>query len=172
MREWYDPSQRIWLDRHGDNDALYIRTANLISNIMLTILPDISLSQIQLPLQLFKLRAGFPSPALDYVEDRLTLNDVVKLDPRYCYLAVIDGDSMIDYGIFPGDVAVISRRDEAVKGKIVVISIDGQNTLKLLSEDAHGPVLLAGNSSYPPMRPCDGEDWQFHGVLISCTRLF
>ncbi|MEQ6570975.1 LexA family protein [Pseudomonas aeruginosa] len=139
---------------------------------MLTTLPQLSLSQISLPLQLCKLKAGFPSPALDYVEDRLTLNDVVKLDPRYCYLCLIDGDSMIDYGIQPGDIAVISRREEAVKGKIVVISIDGQNTLKLLSEDSQGPVLLAGNSAYPPIRPGEGEDWQFHGVLIACTRLF
>ncbi|WP_312299114.1 LexA family protein [Stutzerimonas nitrititolerans] len=139
---------------------------------MLTTLPDLSLSQIPLPLQLCKLRAGFPSPALDYVEDRLTLNDIVKLDPRYCYLCLVEGDSMIDYGIQPGDVAVISRRDTARPGKIVVISIDGQNTLKMLSEDAQGPVLLAGNSAYPSLRPLDGEEWVYHGVLIACTRLF
>jgi DNA polymerase V len=139
---------------------------------MLTQLPHLSLSQIPLPLQLCKLKAGFPSPALDYVEDRLTLNDVVKLDPRYCYLCQIDGDSMVDYGIQPGDVAVISRNEPARPGKIVVISIDGQNTLKLLSEDDQGPVLLAGNSAYKPIRPGDGEEWVFHGVLIACTRLF
>lgn len=109
---------------------------------MLTQLPHLSLSQIPLPLQLCKLKAGFPSPALDYVEDRLTLNDIVKLDPRYCYLCQIDGDSMLDYGIQPGDVAVISRNEPARPGKIVVISIDGQNTLKLLSEDAQGPVVV------------------------------
>lgn len=139
---------------------------------MLTTLPQLSLSQIPLPLQLCKIRAGFPSPALDYVEDRLTLNDVVQLDPRYCYLAVVEGDSMIDYGIQPGDIAVISRRDEAVKGKIVVISIDGQNTLKLLQEDHLGPVLLAGNKAYQPIRPGEGEEWVFGGVLIACLKRF
>lgn len=139
---------------------------------MLTTLPQLSLSQIPLPLQLCKLRAGFPSPALDYVEDRLTLNDVVQLDPRYCYLAVVEGDSMIDYGIQPGDIAVISRRDEVVKGKIVVISIDGQNTLKLLQEDHLGPVLLAGNQAYQPIRPGEGEEWVFGGVLIACLKRF
>jgi len=139
---------------------------------MLRDLPTQSLSQIPLPLQLMRVRAGFPSPALDYVEDRLTLNDIVKLDPRYCYLCLVEGDSMLDYGIQPGDVAVISRREPARPGKIVVISIDGQNTLKLLSEDAQGPVLHAGNSAYPSIRPLEGEEWVFHGVLIACTRLF
>lgn len=139
---------------------------------MLTPIPNLSLSQIPLPLQLCKLKAGFPSPALDYVEERLTLNDIVQLDPRYTYLAVVDGDSMIDHGIQPGDIAVISRRDEAVKGKIVVISIDGQNTLKLLQEDHLGPVLLAGNKAYQPIRPCEGEEWVFGGVLIACLKRF
>jgi DNA polymerase V len=126
---------------------------------MLRTPPNQSLSQALLPLQLCKLRAGFPSPALDYIEDRLALNDVVQLDPRYCYLAIVEGDSMVDYGIYPGDITVISRREEAVKGKIVVISIDGQNTLKVLQEDHLGPVLLAGNPNYPPIRPADGEEW-------------
>lgn len=139
---------------------------------MLTPIPNLSLSQIPLPLQLCKLKAGFPSPALDYVEERLTLNDIVQLDPRYCYLAVVDGDSMRDYGINPGDVVAISRREEPVVGKIVVIAIDGQNTLKLLQKDAMGPVLLAGNEAYPPIRPLDGEEWVFHGVLIACLKLF
>lgn len=79
---------------------------------------------------------------------------------------------MVDYGIQPGDIAVISRRDEAVKGKIVVISIDGQNTLKLLQEDSLGPVLLAGNQAYPPIRPGEGEEWVFGGVLIACLKRF
>lgn len=139
---------------------------------MLITIPNLSISQALLPLQLCKLRAGFPSPALDYIEDRLTLNDVVQLDPRYCYLAVVEGDSMIDYGITPGDIAVVSRREQAAKGKIVVISIDGQNTLKLLQEDALGPVLLAGNQNYPPIRPADGEEWVFGGVLIACLKRF
>ncbi|WP_312593868.1 LexA family protein [Stutzerimonas nitrititolerans] len=139
---------------------------------MLSTIPQLSLSQVPLPLQLCKLRAGFPSPALDYIEDRLTLNDVVQLDPRYCYLCVVEGDSMVDYGIFPGDIAVVSRREEAVKGKIVVISIDGQNTLKVLQQDELGPVLLAGNKDYPPIRPMDGEEWVFGGVLIACLKRF
>jgi DNA polymerase V len=139
---------------------------------MLRTLHHQSLSQTLLPLQLVHVRAGFPSPALDYVEDRLTLNEIVKLDPRYCYLCVVEGDSMIDYGIQPGDVAVISRREPARPGKIVVISINGENTLKMLAEDDLGPVLIAGNQAYPPMRPDDGEEWVYNGVLIACTRLF
>lgn len=101
-----------------------------------------------LPLPLFagSIRAGFPSPADDFSERQLDLNDLIKR-PEATFYAHAQGDSMEGYGIRDGDLLVVDRAEEAQIGRIVVAEVDGQFTVKKLGRG----VLLAGNPAYPPI---------------------
>lgn len=108
--------------------------------------PLVPLSALQIPLFASPIQAGFPSPADDFSERRLDLNDLIS-HPEATFYAHARGDSMVEYGIRDGDLLVVDRAEEAEIGKIVVAEIDGEFTVKRLGRG----VLLAGNPAYPPI---------------------
>lgn len=101
---------------------------------------------LHLPLFASPIRAGFPSPADDFCERRLDLNDLVS-HPEATFYAHARGDSMVDYGIHDGDLLVVDRAEPAHLGRIVVAETAGEFTVKKLGRG----VLLAGNPAYPPL---------------------
>jgi DNA polymerase V len=95
-------------------------------------LPAINPRTVSIPLYGTKVRAGFPSPADDYVEDRLDLNELlVKNEPATFFLKV-EGCSMTGAGIFEGDIIVVDRSLEPSHRDIVLAIIDGRHTIKRL----------------------------------------
>lgn len=102
------------------------------------------------------IRAGFPSPAEDYIEHRLDLNDLVQ-HKEATFFAWVEGDSMQDFGIKDGDLLMIDKSLQAEIGDIVVAEVDGFFTVKKVGSG----VLLAGNPAYQPI-PINPET----GVLI------
>lgn len=78
---------------------------------------------------------GFPSPADDYAEDTLSLNEHVISHPAATYFVQADGDSMQGVGIYSGDLLVVNRALTPVHGDIVIVAIDGQITCKQLDLD-------------------------------------
>lgn len=107
------------------------------------VLPAEAAERIELPVFATAIRAGFPSPADDYVEHRLDLNDLV-LRKESTYYAWVEGDSMIDFGIHDGDLLMIDKSVQPQSGDIVVAEVDGFFTVKKVGNG----VLLAGNPAY------------------------
>ncbi len=88
--------------------------------------------QLGIPLFSDAVAAGFPSPATDYCEWKLDLNDLCIQNPAATYFVRATGTSMIEAGIFPGDVLVIDRSITASHGDIVIVSVNGELTVKML----------------------------------------
>lgn len=110
-------------------------------------------------------RAGFPSPADDYLETKLDLTEHLVKHPSATYYIKAVGDSMIDYGIFSGDLLVVDRSLEPKIGDIVVAAVDGELTCKCLGIFDNQHHLLSGNSLYPPI-PLVGKDVHIWGIVI------
>ena len=115
------------------------------------------------------IRAGFPSPAEDYLSESLDFNrDLIK-HPESTFYGRVKGDSMIDLGIEAGDIAVIDRSIEAEHGDIVVAYINGDFNIKLLdlTHKKDGYIeLKSANPNAPNFRIDEYDNFQVWGVVI------
>ena len=132
--------------------------------MMNTLFSYYSRQSIELPLYLERVACGFPSPAQDYVEDRIDLNKVAIKHPSATYFVKVSGDSMIGMGIGDGDLLVVDRSLNAGHGDIVVAAVCGEFTVKELQTH---PVLrlLPHNSRYQPITFQSEEELQIFGVV-------
>jgi DNA polymerase V len=121
--------------------------------------------QCSLPLALCHVEAGFPSPADDYMEGALDLNEHVIKHPSATYFVKASGDSMIGAGIFNGDLLIVDRSLEASSGKVVIAEVDGQLTVKRLLKLDDRFSLQSENSSYPPVDLQEGNEVVVWGVV-------
>lgn len=119
-----------------------------------------------LPLYSSKVQAGFPSPADDYIERYLDLNAEYIKHPSATFLVTATGDSMMDVGIYTGDVLVVDRSLEATDGKIVIAAVNGELTVKRLSQKNGRVQLLSANAKYKPIDITDEHEVVIWGVVI------
>lgn len=119
----------------------------------------------KLPLYGCSVRAGFPSPADDYIEMHLDLNTHLIKHPSATFFVTAAGDSMIHDGIAPGDMLVVDRSLEAVHGKIVIAALNGELTVKRLSRIDGQVKLLPANDQYRPIEITGEEDLVIWGVV-------
>ncbi len=105
------------------------------------------------PITLFshKVPAGFPSPADDHAEKRLDLNEYLIDQSESTFFVRIKGDSMIDAGILDNDIVIVDRSKSAAINDIVLASIDGEFTVKVLAKNSEGPYLMPANKEYKPI---------------------
>jgi len=103
-----------------------------------------------LPLPLFsgKVAAGFPSPADDYVEKTLDLNELLIQKPAATFFVRAQGESMLGAGIHPNDILIVDRSIEPVPRKIVICALNGELTVKRLERDNEQWQLKAENPAY------------------------
>ncbi|MGE5088475.1 MAG: LexA family protein [Candidatus Levyibacteriota bacterium] len=120
------------------------------------------------PLATGAVRAGLPDPVDDAQADTVTLDDYLIERPSQTVLVRVKGDSMIDAGIFEGDLVVVEKRAAAQKGDIVVAIVDNQFTLKRLDLEAGSFVLKPENPAYPVIRP-EGT-LEVFGVMVGLVR--
>ena len=122
----------------------------------------------QLDIQLFSdaVPAGFPSPATDYCERKLDLNELCIQHPAATYFVRAQGDSMIDAGIFPGDVLVVDRSITAAHGDIVIASVNGELTVKRL-ETTPTMRLVPMNSKHAAVDVPEAADLEVFGVATT-----
>lgn len=120
---------------------------------------------LAIPSFLSTVRAGFPSPAEDYIEKKLDINELVVEHPAATFFVKVEGDSMIDAGIRSGDILVVDRSLEAKSGKIVVAVVNGEFTVKRLKIDSKGVFLLPENPRYPPILVEEGSECFVWGVV-------
>ena len=122
--------------------------------------------QLGIPLFSDAVPAGFPSPATDYCERKLDLNELCVQNPAATYFVRAQGDSMIDAGIFPGDVLVIDRSIHATHGDIVIAAVNGELTVKRL-ETKPQTRLVPMNSKYDPVSVPEEADLEVFGVATT-----
>ena len=123
-------------------------------------------SQLAIPLFSDAVPAGFPSPATDYCERKLDLNELYIQKPAATYFVRAQGDSMIDAGIFPGDVLVIDRSIDAAHGDIVIASVNGELTVKLL-ETKPQTRLVPMNSQHAAIVIPEEAELEIFGVATN-----
>ncbi|MCQ4243486.1 umuDC operon-like protein [Stutzerimonas decontaminans] len=92
--------------------------------------------------------AGFPSPAADYEEVTLSIDELIDLRTPHVYLVRVEGPSMIGAGIYDGDVLVVNKALEARSGHVVVAYVDGGMTVKRLQITPAGIWLQPENPDY------------------------
>ena len=117
------------------------------------------------PLYASSVKAGFPSPAEDYAEQHLDLNTHLIQHPAATFFLRVSGDSMINAGIFNGDLLVVDRSLEPTHGKIVIAAVNGELTVKRLKKAGKKVFLVAENKQYPPIELTDSDQIQLWGVV-------
>jgi len=127
--------------------------------------PNRSLFERQRALLRKAVPAGFPSPADDYVERRLSLDEHLIQHKESTFFMRVAGHSMRDLGIFDGDLLVVDRSVPATHGCVVVAVIDGEFTVKQLLHTAQGKVLRAAHPDYPELAITAEQDFSIWGVV-------
>jgi DNA polymerase V len=132
--------------------------------------PDETSDQAKPPLAGATVAAGFPSPAADYVEGSLDLNELLVKRPAATFFVRCAGESMTGAGIFPGDLLVVDRSLEPADGSIVVAAVDGEFTVKRLRRRNGSAWLVPENPAFKPLRVDTLDDCRIWGVVSSSIR--
>jgi DNA polymerase V len=131
-------------------------------------LPKPQPTVIPLPLYIGKVAAGFPSPADDYIEKNLDLNELLVQKPAATFFVKAQGESMLNAGIHPNDILVVDRSIEPADGKVVIAALNGELTVKRLSKTAEGGwYLKAENPQFPDILLNDGLELVIWGVVTN-----
>jgi DNA polymerase V len=120
------------------------------------IFPAVCGTSLLRPLFLSGVSAGFPSPADDYLDRKLDLNEHLVKNPAATFFVRVAGDSMIGAGINDNDILVVDRSLEPCSGSIVIAVVNGELTVKRLIRNRNSCRLAAENPDYPDLE-IDGE---------------
>ena len=120
-----------------------------------------------LPLFAGKVAAGFPSPADDYVEKKLDLNELLVQKPAATFFVRAQGESMLGAGIHPNDILVVDRSIEVTPGKIVICALNGELTVKRLDCINEQWLLKAENPAYADIILHDELEMIVWGVVTN-----
>ena len=122
--------------------------------------------KFRIPLLNDSVSAGFPSPADDYTEENIDLNEYLISNPFSTFFLRVKGDSMINAGIKDKDLIIVDKSLTARPGNIIIAMIDGEFTIKRLSIKNNELYLKAENHNYPDFRFKNHIDVQIWGVVI------
>ena len=122
-------------------------------------------TRLRIPFYASLVRAGFTSPAESYVERVCDLNDLWVTNAEATYFVRVEGDSMMDAHIWPGDVLIVDCSREALEGKIVVVWFNGEHTVKRIHYAPPLVVLLAANPKYEPIYVQPNDNFRIFGVV-------
>ena len=122
-------------------------------------------SQVDLPYADTGVRAGFPSPAQDFMEYALDLNKELIRHPASTFLARVQGDSMKDAGVYDGDLLVIDKSLPPFDGAMAVCYVDGEFTVKFIKINKNGIWLVPANETYRPIRITGQNNFLIWGIV-------
>jgi DNA polymerase V len=117
------------------------------------------------PLFLASVTAGFPSPADDYLEAKLDLNQYLIKHEAATFFVRVTGDSMIGAGVHSGDLLIVDRALEPLDNSVVIAVVNGELTLKRLSRQGGRLSLIPDNGNYPPIQIAEHMDFEVWGVV-------
>lgn len=122
------------------------------------------------PCAVARVAAGFPSPAEDYLEERIDLNRELVRNPTTTFLARVQGESMRDAGLSDGDLIVIDRSLDPASGSMVLAWVDGGFTVKRLWMEGGAVWLRAANPAYPDFQLQEDADTRLWGVVTHVVK--
>lgn len=134
--------------------------------------PLIGAPRQELPLGAVKVSAGFPSPAADYEDKRLDINEYLVRNPVSTFFFAVEGDSMEGAEIFDGDILVVDKSVRPRHGHIVVAFVDGERLVKRLFRRAGRLALVAENTKYPTLDIQEGQELEVWGVVVGKFKRF
>jgi len=118
-----------------------------------------------IPLFTTGISAGFPSPADDFIDKTLDLNEFLITHPSATFFVRVEGTSMIDAGIHPGDILIVDKSLEPRPGSIVIAVLDGEFTVKRFQRSDGRCYLLAANPDFKPIEITDSMLVEIWGVV-------
>ncbi len=121
------------------------------ANVVVLGQADPTANRLRLPLFLSRISAGFPSPADDYVEGKLSLDEHLVSRPEATFFLRVQGDSMIGAGIHDGDLLIVDKSLTPQHDSIIIAEIQGELTVKRLYRKNGEIALLAENPAYRPI---------------------
>jgi DNA polymerase V len=126
--------------------------------------PDLSTPYACL-LFLVPVSAGYPSPADDYLDSALDLNQHLIKHPTATFCVRVAGESMREAGIHSGDVLIVDRALTPRDGSVVIAVINGELTVKRLSKCKGKLLLMPENQQYPPLAITETTAFDVWGVV-------
>jgi len=127
-------------------------------------LPDAK-NKLKLPLYTSRIKAGFPSPADDYIEKNLDLNEYLVKHPSSTFFVKVEGDSMFETGIRSGDILIVDRSLEVKNNKVVIAAINGELTVKRIQKKKDKIFLIPDNEKYSPIEVSEDATFEIWGVV-------
>ena len=135
-------------------------------------IPIVALEDLDFELPLCgSVQAGFPSPADDHIEQALNLQDLLIKDQACSFFVWVEGESMIEAGMHPGDLMVVDRSIEAGHGDVVIAFINEEYTVKRLCKQGNRIELRPENSAFEPIIIAEGDELIIWGVVTTSLRL-
>jgi len=116
------------------------------------------------------IKAGFPSPAQDYLERSIDLNRELIKHPASTFYGRVKGDSMIDAHVHDGDILIIDKSLEPQNGDMAVCFIDGEFTLKYIEIEKEVIWLVPANSKYKSIKVTADNDFLIWGIVTYCIQ--
>lgn len=129
-------------------------------------------TKIEIPLVTERVQAGFPSPAQDYIDKKLDLNDFLINNANATFIVRANSLSMLNTGIDINDALIVDRSIEPQHRDIVIACVDNEFTVKRLIIDAKGCWLKAENEGYPDIHPQEGQQFEIWGVVTNVIKKF
>ena len=121
----------------------------------------------KLPMYGNKLSAGFPSPADDFLDKKIDLNEHLIKHPAATFFVRVEGDSMIHAGIFSGDTLIVDRSLQASNGKVVVAVLNGEFLVKRIKKIRNKIFLEAENPKYKSIEITESMPFEIWGVVTA-----
>lgn len=135
-------------------------------------LPAIPAQPAHLPLFGDKVAAGFPSPADDYIEAHLSLDELLIHHRAATFFVRAKGNSMVGAGIFDNDLLIVDKSLSPASGNIVIAVVDGELTVKRLILRGDQVILKPENPQFQAIEFKDGQELQIWGVVTSSVKTF
>ena len=147
------PRVKSLINLYKDNPAIMLGRETIPSNVI--------------PLFSNKVAAGQPTPTEDSLEGAIDLTQHLVQNPRSTFLVRVQGDSMIDAGIFPNDLLVVDSSLKPEHGKVVIAAVDGELTVKRLELNQDKVSLLPENTKYKPIAIKEEMSFSITGVVTN-----
>ena len=122
-------------------------------------------SSVELPFVEEGIRAGFPSPAQDYLDLSIDLNNELIKHPSTTFYGRVKGDSLIEADIHEGDILIIDKSLEPREGDLAVCCVDGEFTLKYIKIEQDVVWLIPANKDFQPIRVTAGNEFVIWGIV-------
>ena len=135
-------------------------------------LPALGVQPVRIPLYSHKVAAGFPSPADDHIEGRLSLDEHLVSNKDATFFVRARGSSMDGAGIFDGDLLVVDKSLDPSSGDIIIAIIDGDLTVKRFIQRGEAVILKPENPRYKEIELQDGQELLVWGVVTSTVKKF